>query len=141
LTRYLRKCQTAALAGLASLVVVAVAAAPAGAGTSTNQACTTPAPYKPQTCQTLKTTVKPQANLKAKVSVTVNDTPTVTVKLYRKKADGTYKFLRNVFRGNVASGTKKLSIKSKKPGKYELKTKANGHGLVAVTVNKFRLHH
>jgi hypothetical protein len=137
LTRYLRKCRTAALAGLASLVVVAVAAAPAGAGTSTNQACKGTAPY--QTCQTLKTTVTPTANLKAKVSITVNDTPTVTVKLYKKTSTG-YKFLRNAFRGNVASGTKKLSVKAKKPGKYELKTKANGHGLVAVTVNKFKMH-
>ena len=137
MTRYLRKCRIAGLAGLASLVVVAFAAAPAGAGTSTNQACKGTPPY--QHCQTLTVTVKPKANLKAKVSITVNDTPTVTVKLYRKK-NGTYKFLRNVFRGNVASGTKKLSIKTKKPGKYEIKTKANGHGLVAVTVNKFKMH-
>jgi hypothetical protein len=136
----LRKCQLAGLAGLASLVVMAFAAAPAGAGTSTNQKCRQGLPpTTPTVCQTLKTTVTPKAALKAKVSITVNDTPTVTVKLYKKTHTG-YKFLRNVFRGNVASGTKKLSIKVKKPGKYEIKTKANGHGLVAATVNKFKMH-
>ena len=137
MTRYLRTCRIAGLTALASLVVALFAAAPAGAGTSTNQACKGAAPY--QTCQTLKVTATPKANTKVKISVTVNDTPTVTVKLYQKK-NGTYKFLRNVFRGNVASGTKKLSIRTKHVGKYEIKTKANSKGLIASTTNKFRTH-
>jgi hypothetical protein len=133
----LRTCRIAGLTALASLVVALFAAAPAGAGTSTNQACKGTAPY--QTCQGLTVTVKPKANRKVKISVTVNNTPTLTVKLYRKQ-NGTYKFLRNVFRGNVANGTKKLSIRTPTVGKYELKSKANNKGLIASTTNKFRTH-
>lgn len=42
------------------------------------------------------------------------------------------------FRGNVASGTKKLTIRTKTAGKYELKSKANANGLTATATNKFK---
>jgi hypothetical protein len=129
--RYLWKCRVAGLAALASLVVAAFAVAPAGA----NTVCKGTAPY--QTCQSVKVSVHAFHHRKVKIAVTVNDTPTLTVKLYKFK-NGHYKFYRNIFRGNVASGTKKFSVRVKKAGKYQVKAKANGHGLVATASKKFR---
>jgi hypothetical protein len=126
----LRKCQIAGLTALASLVVAAFAVAPAGA----NTVCKGTAPY--QTCQSVKVSVHPRLHRKVKIAVTVNDTPTLTVKLYKKK-HGHFKFYRNVFRGNVASGTKKFSVRVKTVGTYKVIAKANGHGLVAVASKKF----
>ena len=137
MTRYLRKCRIAGLAGLASLVVVAFAAAPAGAS-KTKTVCQGVTPY--QKCQTLTVGVSPKLHRKVKVHVTVSDTPSVQVKLFHW--NGTkYKFVRTVFVGNVASGTKKLTIRTKTAGKYELKTKADWKGLVAKVTNKFRSRH
>jgi hypothetical protein len=55
---------------------------------------------------------------------TVNDTPSVQVKLFRWNGVK-YKFVRTVFVGKVANGTKRLTIRTKTTGKHEVKTKAD----------------
>lgn len=135
MTRYLKKCRIAGLAGLASLVVFAFGAAPAGATVTCPAGVTPPSPYCTTTIKlaVVISVVQTSNGPVIKIKITVKD-PFVVAKLYRKSA-GKYRLVKTVFKGDL-NGTKRLKVHPKKKGKYELKVKASANG-TSKTVKKF----